>query len=139
MAHSVEFETPLGARGQTRVLRPATRDNERVVRPATRDNARAATGAALPPVTPVTRARSPSAQARRPLNNSVRHFSTTWGSRGSGQGNLDTPTGLSILGDTQVGRVQRYSDLQLLMKIGAQVEICEILSLHFLNLHFYTP
>ena len=96
VAHSIRLETParvperslMQSRGQTR---------------------------AVPRATPMAtfQARSPSAQARRPLNNSVRHFSTTWGSRGAGPGLLDTPTGLSILGDTQVN----FCVLQLFPKI----------------------
>ena len=39
---------------------------------------------------------------RRPLQSSLRHFSTSWGSRGAGPGHLDTPTGLCVVSQTQV-------------------------------------
>eukprot|EP00116_Pleurobrachia_bachei_P002779 sb/3463041/ len=42
---------------------------------------------------------------RRPLNNSVRHFSTSWGNHGSGVGQLDTPTGLCIVDGGRVAVV----------------------------------
>jgi len=51
---------------------------------------------------PSHRTRSPSAQARRPLNNSLRYFSTTWGEKGTGRGQMDTPTGLAILQNDKV-------------------------------------
>ncbi|XP_063675767.1 RING finger protein nhl-1-like [Bolinopsis microptera] len=39
---------------------------------------------------------------RRPLQNSLTHFSSSWGSQGSGPGHLDTPTGLCIINQTQI-------------------------------------
>ena len=89
-------------RAEMTVTRSVPVLREGVVMDTTRSGRDRTYVAAPPPPNVSVRNRS---AIRRPLNNSVRHFSTSWGSRGSGVGQLDTPTGLCIVDGGRVAVV----------------------------------